>query len=254
MMRKVGALLTLVLLVSSCARGGDSGSQTRTVRVDYASDEFASYLLSYFPRRLTLRPGDSVVFKQTWTGEAHTVTMGTMVDRAFGVIGPLVDRFKRGEEVTDEEIDTPENEQALEPLPGFFFGESDVAQNGAQPCYLETGSPPKDAKQPCSQQTQPEFNGRQTYYNSGFIPYGGPRGNQFTVKLANDIKPGTYHYYCNVHGPPMSGKIHVKPAGSSIPPEDEVNEQAFAEIEREAARSAGRSSGSKRRVLSRERE
>lgn len=245
-MRKLGVFLVVTLVAAACGGREDSGAQTRTVRVDYASDEFASFLLSYFPRTVTMRPGDTVVFKQTWTGEPHTVTMGTIVDKAFKVFNPLVERFRKGEEVSDEEIAAPEVREAEEPLPGFFAGEDEVAQNGAQPCYLESGAPPKDPKQPCPQRAQPEFNGRQTYFNSGFIPYGGPRGNEFTVKLANDIRPGTYTYYCNVHGPPMSGRIRVRPAGSSIPSEDEVNEQAFKEIEEQA--------GPLRRVLERTQE
>lgn len=234
-MRKLGVVLIVALVASSCRGGSDSGPQTRTVRVDYASDEFASVLFAYFPLKVTVRPGDTVAFKQTWTGEPHTVTMGRMVDKAFKVFAPLIERFRKGEEVSDEEIESPPIKAASEPLPEFFAGEDELGQNAAQPCYLETGAPPKDPKQACAKRAQPEFNGRQTYYNSGFIPYGGPRGNQFTVKLARDIKPGTYTYYCNVHGPPMSGQIQVKPAGSSIPSEDEVNEEAFKQIERKAA-------------------
>lgn len=233
-MRKLGVLVAVALIASSCGGTDESGPQTRTVRVDYASDEFASALLLYFPLKVTLRPGDSVVFKQTWTGEPHTVTMGTLVDKAFQVFNPLVERFRKGEEVSDEEIEAPAVQEVSEPLPEFFAEGDAVAQNAAQPCYLETGTPPKDPKQPCEQRPQPEFNGRHSFYNSGFIPYGGPRGNEFTIKLAQDIKPGTYTYYCNVHGPPMSGQIEVKGAGSSIPSEDEVNEQAFQEIEEEA--------------------
>lgn len=235
-MRKLGVLLTMALVAASCGGAEDSGPQTRTVRVDYASDEFASALLSYFPIKVSLRPGDSVVFKQTWTGEPHTVTMGTMVDKAFKVFDPLVERFRQGEEVSEQEVETPAVREVSEPLPEFFTGnEGEVAQNGAQPCYLETGAPPQDPKQPCEQRPQPDFNGRQSYFNSGFIPYGGPKGNEFTIKLAKDIKPGTYTYYCNVHGPPMYGRIEVKRPGSSIPSEEEVNQQAFKEIEEQAA-------------------
>ena len=123
-----------------------------------------------------------------------------------------------------------------QPLPWMFGEEIDeVAQNGAQPCYLESGTPPTDPNTPCEQQTQPDFNGKQSFYNSGFIPYEGPRGNEFTVPLSDDIEPGTYFYYCNYHGPLMSGKIKVVGKGASIPSQSEVNRQARDEIERLAA-------------------
>ncbi len=43
---------------------------------------------------------------------------------------------------------------------------------------------------PRPQQEQPEFTGPQSYYNSGIIPYEGQQGNEYRVKLADDIEPG----------------------------------------------------------------
>ncbi|MEX0791267.1 MAG: hypothetical protein WD178_10870, partial [Actinomycetota bacterium] len=220
----------LLCLVAACG-GDDSGPQERIVRVDYSHDEFASYFLEYFPRELTLRPGDTAVFRQTWTGEPHSVTMGTLVDDLMVLVEPYIQAARQdGEPIPDEE--PPEVAEANEPLP-WMFGEGidQVAQNGAQPCYLESGTPPTDPDTPCEQQTQPDFNGRQSFYNSGFIPYEGAGGNEFKVPLADDIEPGTYFYYCNYHGPLMSGKITVVGEGASIPSQSEVNRQARDEIE-----------------------
>lgn len=231
---KAAAVGLLMCLLAACG-GDDSGPQERTVRVDYSHDEFASYFLEYFPREVTLRPGDTAVFKQTWTGEPHSVTMGTLVDDLMELVEPYIQANRvEGEPIPDEE--PAEVAEASEPLP-WMFGESieQVAQNGAQPCYLDSGTPPTDPNTPCEKKAQPDFNGRQSFYNSGFIPYEGPRGNEFRVPLSDDIEPGTYFYYCNYHGPLMSGKIKVVGEAASIPSQGEVNRQARDEIERMAA-------------------
>jgi len=234
-----GGLAAVAAAVLTACAGQASGPQTRQVLVDYVHDEVASSFLLYFPRDVTVRPGESVQFRQEWTGEAHSVTMGTMVDEMMSVITPLIDKY--GE--TPEEKVPPkvfkQFEKAVAPLP-WMFGESDevpVNQNAAQPCYLDTGGPPKKASKPCADadQEQPAFNGRQSYYNSGFIPYEGPQGNEFTVQLADDIDPGVYNYYCNLHGPFMAGTITVVEEGTAIPLQDDVSRQALREIDEAAA-------------------
>lgn len=236
--RFVTALLVTSLIASGCAKTNSAGSQTRIVLADHSLDEFATYLLEYFPRSVTVHPGDSVKFAQTWTGEAHTVTMGSYVDDMMKIFAPIVERIrKEGFEKVEADIGGDEFFEANFPgdkLPWFFAdsGES-VAQNAAQPCFLNQGGPPLDADTPCAKEKQRQvpFNGRQTYYNSGFIPFEGTRGNQYTVPIAKDAKPGTYFYYCNLHGPTMSGKIEVASRRQPIPSQDEVNRQAGAQIE-----------------------
>ncbi|MGH2705702.1 MAG: hypothetical protein ACRDJ4_11575 [Actinomycetota bacterium] len=232
-MRKLCLLALVALVATSCggSAGTSAGPQARTLRVDFSHDEFSSFFLAYFPRTMNLRPGDTAVFKQTWTGEPHSVTMGTLVDRMMAIANPFVEKFLAGQDLPDEE--PPELEEALKPLP-WMFDDNGPAQNAAQPCYLDEGTPPAESTQTCAKHPQPAFNGRQTYYNSGFIPYEGPGGNEFKVKLAEDIKPGTYFYYCNFHGPVMSGKVIVGPTGTNIPTQDEVNKGARDEIERMA--------------------
>ena len=79
-MRKITvAVVALALIASACA----SGTSERTVLVDYTHDEFASFFLFNFPKRIEVTPGTEIVFKQTWTGEPHTVTAGTSVDKAL---------------------------------------------------------------------------------------------------------------------------------------------------------------------------
>ena len=240
--RLLWGLLGLAAAVTAAACGaagsGEEG-ETRQVLVDYVHDEVASSFLSYFPRDVKLHPGDTVVFQQEWTGEPHSVTMGRMVDEMMSVVGPLIEEYgdKPEEEVPPGVFKA--FEKAVAPLPwmlddgGSFVT---VNQNAGQPCYRDKGGPPKDPKKPCddADQQQPPFNGRQSYYNSGFIPYEGPQGNQFTVQLADDIEPGTYNYYCNLHGPFQSGAITVVDADEPIPSQEEVSRQARAEIEAQA--------------------
>jgi plastocyanin len=219
-------LAVVALVASGCARSDPSEPQSRTVLVDYDHDEFAGAFLTYFPQIVTARPGDILDFKQAWTGEAHTVTMGTLVDKA---VAPVRELIKRNE-VPDEP--PPEIEEALAPLPFMIQEDGVVNQVAGQPCYLDEGLPPTDPATPCPKTPQPAFNGRQAYFNSGFIPYEGEQGNQFKMKLADDIAPGTYNYYCNLHGPLMSGEIVVEPKGSEIPSQSSVDRAARAEIQK----------------------
>jgi plastocyanin len=236
----------------------------------------------------------SLNFRQTWTGEPHTVTGGTLVDEAIrsdllkfveafenlagsGVPLPnpdgevpegttvadvieLVEEsdesadrtnfleayealiededFPTREEANDvsfvefvEEID-PKIEEAFSSLPFAFNEETGgLAQNVGQPCFLGEGRPPEDPDEPCDEQDQPEFDGTQTYFSSGIIPYEGAQGNTFNVKLADDIDPGTYNFYCAVHGFLQSTEVEVRPEGSDIPSQEEVNQQVAREID-----------------------
>ena len=213
------ALLCVVVAVFSlglaaCGGSSSSSAQSRTVQVDGTSDKFNAAFLQFFPQRVTVHPGDTVDFHENWTGEPHTVTMGTLAEaglKAAQAAGP------NGE--------TPPEMAKLPTL--LPEGPGDANQNAAQPCYLTTGEPPSDTKTACSkdQQTQPDFTGAQTYYNSGFLP----EGDTFKVKLSSDIKPGTYSYYCNLHGPEMSGSIVVVNKDRSIPSADTNDKAAEAE-------------------------
>jgi len=224
-MRKVLlCVLAAAIAVGVAACGSNnksSGAQSRTVQVDGTSDKFNSAFLEYFPKRVTVHPGDTVDFHENWTGEPHTVTMGTLVEAALKDVKAIP---------KDQQQSAPPP-PSLAKLPTLLpQGPGDANQNGAQPCFLTTGEPPSDPHTACSkdQQTQPDFTGAQTYYNSGFLP----EGETFKVKLSADAKPGTYSFYCNLHGPDMSGSIVVVDKDRSIPSAD-VNDKA-AEAEKAA--------------------
>lgn len=222
-----------IVLATACSEGDDD---TREVLVDYVHDEVASSFLYYFPADVTVHPGDTVRFRQQWTGEPHSVTMGTLVDEMVGGFRPLYERWKDTPfpDIPPEVIEQADELEGRLPfmLPDDFNG-GPVNQNVAQPCFLDAGEPPEDPMTPCApeDQEQPVFNGRQTYYNSGFIDYRGDGGNVFEVELAEDIAPGTYFYYCNFHGIIQNGSITVAPADEEIPSPDDVARQAVAEID-----------------------
>lgn len=234
------AAVVLVVLVAAgglaaCGSASAAGAQTRKVLVDYNNDEFAVSVLEYYPKKLTIRPGDTVEFEQKWTGEPHSVTMGRVVDDN---IAPLVDLFERVLADPDNfPRDEPEEFAVFEEALPYAFGEDGLAQNTAQPCYVTEaeydGSYPGDEDTPCENTRQPVFSNDYAIYNSGLIPFEGVKGNSFEVELADDLEPGTYSFYCNVHGPLQYGQLDVVAPGSDIPSAGEVAKQARRQAERD---------------------
>ena len=232
-MRKLAVTGIIVgFIASSCVGGGN----TRTVLVDFQHEQFASSFLRYFPDTITVHPGDTVVFRQTWSGEPHSVTMGTYADRWAKMLSPYFKLFAKGgyAALPPEE---PKDIKAFEDryLTDMFDDQTNKPnQNGAQPCFLARGTAPRNHNKPCSkaQQEKPDFTGRQTYYNSGFIPYEGPSGDTYTVKISANAKPGRHFFYCNFHGPFMSGWLTIAPKSKKIASQTAVNEAARKEIDK----------------------
>jgi plastocyanin len=229
-MRKLIAVgAGLLLAATACAGGG--GAPT-TILVDYSHDEFASFVAENFPREVSVHPGAELVFKQTWTGEPHTVTGGTLTDELMTLVEPYILKSLRGEEIPDE---APKPIAKLEEkLPMSYYEDEDSTdfnQSAAVPCYLEDEAPPTNGE-PCkpADREQPVFTGTQRYYNSGLIPYEGAQGNEYRVKLADDIAPGAYWFYCNVHGEFQSTKVVVKPSTQKVDSAAAVNRRAQQEI------------------------
>src|SRR5262245_47020931 len=98
--------VAVLLVATACA----SGPAPRTIFVDFASNDFNSMFLRFFPTRIQAHPGDVLSFRQVWTGEAHTVTGGTIADD----VGALVEQVtgKSGEIAPFEY--TPEIGRVLE--------------------------------------------------------------------------------------------------------------------------------------------
>ena len=293
MSRLIVAILAIALLSGGCT----GGPNTRTVLVDYSHDEFASFMAAYFPRHLTAAAGDTVVFKQTWTGEPHTVTGGTLVNEMMGKslnlmlfsqnyhallargvkfnldvifqkqpdakwadslgaveqssVEPFRTRFLAAYDgLVDQGVPIPPRGKRSDVTNGEVvkifdkefpkLGETKIGelpdardvQNARQPCFLTQGGPPKDPDKLCTsaQRRQPVFDGKASYYNSGLIRYEGARGNTFRVKLATDIAPGRYFFYCAWHGPEMFTEVDVRAKGSDIPSEESVDRRSREEI------------------------
>jgi plastocyanin len=224
--RRSAPVLGLVLLTATtafaCTSGGGSGRQ---VLVDYNNPDFANIAIAYFPDTVNVHPGDSVHFKQAWNGEPHSVTLGGLVDQGLDIVNPLLPQLN-GNGPPSPEVQA-QFDAAFKNLPFMQNDKHEIVQAVAQPCYLDVGTLPTDIKKPCAKRAQPVFNGKQAYYSSGFIPYAGNNGNSFDVKLASDIRPGTYHYYCSFHGPVMQGRIIVKPKGTPIPTQGAVDRAAL---------------------------
>lgn len=184
-----------------------SGPMTVGVQVDGKTPSFNGTFTAYFPNEVKVHPGDTVSFKSNFTGEPHTVTMGTLVDTG------LPKALAAGPNATDE---PPELKKIPDLLPR---GPGDASQTSGQPCFLASGDPPTgDAACAKAQQIQPDFDGTQTYYNSGFLP----DQATFVVKLSKNIKPGTYNYFCALHREGMTGKITVVAENQSVPGPDQV--------------------------------
>lgn len=286
--RALATAVVLVLIAAGCG-GGDEDFATRRVLVDHSSDEFATFALLNFPDKVTVRQGDAVEFKQTWTGEPHTVTGGTSVTDTLRSGAHWVDFFEAFEEMLSAGVELPDPENPgdatvgdfaeaflgaedeavrekgvtsyealaeendlppLDPssttpfavlveavetksdeffsgLPPAFDDEDQLAQNVSQPCYLDEGTPPEDPSEPCDEddQEQPRFNGRQSYYNSGVIPYEGDRSNTFTIRIAEDAEVGSFLFYCAVHGLSQQSEVEIVEAGAEIPSQSEVNRE-----------------------------
>ena len=224
-MKRVLVLVVAIagLVLPACS-GSSSGGSTRTVLGDFNYDQFATSIMGYFPRVTEVHPGDKVVFKQAWTGEAHTVTFGTLVKPLSDIMTPYLTGAKP---VPEQE--PPGLEDASNKLPSLF-GEKDANQTAAQPCFLASGALPPDGKA-CPRLAQPDFKGTEPFYSSGFIPYEGNNGNKFQMTLASSIKPGDYYFYCLLHGPAMGGVLRVKPSSDKVPSQSAVNATARQQLD-----------------------
>jgi plastocyanin len=235
------------------ATGAGAHGAERTVLVDYQHDQFASSFVQFYPKQVAVHPGDTVTFRQTWTGEPHSVTMGTLVDDLFEV-APKVEQYDSPEDARAGGLDEATIAQAVavfSKVPSMTAEGFTIFQGGAEPCFVEDEadvpefspggeSPDPKAKCPTLGKAQPAFTGRQALYNSGFIPYQGAKGNSFELPIAADAKPGTYHYFCNYHWVGMSGTVEVVAKDADIPSGQAVRLQAQKEIAADAKAAIGK--------------
>jgi plastocyanin len=224
LIRKAFVLIAaLALLGAACGSsdnesdsGGDGGSSSNavTVEVDGKAEGFHAGFLAYFPKAVTVHAGDTVDFHNNYSGEPHTVTFGTLADAALAA-----------SEGADENGPPPD---AVAKMPQLLpEGPGDTDPAAANECLIATGSLPLSGDD-CDA-TDTAFDGKQAFYNSGFLA---PDVEDWKLELADDIAPGTYGYYCLLHGTHMSGTIEVVADDTDIPSADEV--AATATEERDA--------------------
>lgn len=203
--------------------GEVGGPQTLTVQVDGDGDGFDAVMFGYFPDEVTAHAGDTLRFKLEDTGEPHTVSAGdplqAIADFITDFCGP--EGFDAPKCAEDAEI-PPDIEEQFNTLSEAFpsmlpEGPGDANQGPANPCFLETGEMALDTA--CPKVSQPDFNGKQAFYSSGWM--GG--SEDFVMTLADDIAPGTYTFMCLLHGPEMIETITVVDDAADADTSDEVD-------------------------------
>jgi plastocyanin len=233
--RFASQLATLALLGVACGGGGNDGARTSpeaeaataaetggqafTIEVDGKADGFSVGFSAFFPDRLTVHPGDTVTVKlNSVSGQPHTAGLGTLVDTAVAKLGQL------GPQAS---LAAQENSPEMLRLPDAYphevtGGPQDANQSAAQPCFLDTGIPPLSltgGAPACPRRDQPEFNGTQSFYNSGVLK---DAGDAFTVPFAKTTKPGAYSLMCMLHRSAGTGQITVVSSDQPIPSPEEA--------------------------------
>jgi plastocyanin len=180
-------------------------AQTFTVNVDGHNPKADEAFIAYYPSTVRVHAGDTVVFHAVGNGEPHTVTFGTPIQTLLDAVAKLSPQQLQGQppkSIIRLDAKVP---QLLPQGPG------DAVQASANPCFVNSGSPP--AKGVCAKVAQPDFTGKESFYNSGWLG----SNAKFTVHLASGIAPGTYRFMCLLHREGMTGKIVVVPASTSVP-------------------------------------
>lgn len=188
-----------------------TGPQSYTVVVDGPSTLGAENFVlgTYFPKTVSVRPGDTVTFDNRSSNDVHTVSFGVKPDRSD------------------------------QPAVILKSGSENPAVFG--PCFLTTPVKPDLTSCPPPTAGTPEFNG-QGYWNSGVLlptalpPEAGPK--TVAVKLAADLAPGPYTVFCLLH-PFMESTLKVVASDAERQSPAEVSSVADKELGQAKAAAAG---------------
>jgi plastocyanin len=180
------------------------GAQTFTVNVDGHNPKVNEAFIAYYPSTVHVHAGDTIVFHEVGNGEPHTVALGSLTNNVLTAFEKLTPKQKAG---TPPKSFVRLDATVPQLLPQ---GPGDAIQSGANPCFV-TGTPP--AKAACPKVAQPDFDGTQSFYNSGWLN----SNAKFTVHLSSGIAPGTYRFMCLLHREGMTGKVVVVPSSTSVP-------------------------------------
>jgi plastocyanin len=232
------ALAVIGVVAATACKSSGTKAQVFGVQVDGKASGFAATFAAYFPNDVQAHPGDTVQFTSVFSGEPHTVTLGKDVDDIFALFakacpnGGVHDpNCQNGPPAQYADQANAANAKLPQLLPN---GPGDAVQAAAQPCFLATGDAPSDGKACTAAQMQPQpaFDGTQTYYNSGYLP----DQAVFSVKLAANIAPGTYNYYCLLHREGMAGTITVVAKSTKVPTPAEATKKGTDELAALAAK------------------
>ncbi len=178
--------------------------------------------LAYYPKAVSVHPGDTVEFALADSGEPHTVALGALVDKAAAAVKALPPHSDPPPAVLAE----------LKKVPDLLpQGPGDAVQAGANPCYQATGLP--GTKDACPVKAG-DFTGTESLVSSGWM---GP-DTPFALKISENAKPGTYTYFCQLHGPSMSATLTIVDKAATIPTAAEVEATALAELKADSAKLA----------------
>lgn len=212
--RKTSAALgVLALIAAGCGRDSGTttvnddgdGAQTVKVSVDHTTKDFPTSSFAYYPSKVTLHPGDTIDFVGSFTGTEHTVSSGTLLDKAN----------KIQEELGDEGEPNADQQKVLDQVPltfdeevtpqQFDDGANVFVQAGMQPCFADKAEE-ITTREACPNPDQPaSFTGKDLIYSSGFVE----DQQVFSVTLDDALPLGEYLFFCLVHGPEMSTEVTV---------------------------------------------
>ena len=162
------------------------------------------FVTSFYPKDLSVHPGDTVSISVNDSGEPHTLALGTLIDAAAVPYAKLTPKQKEGE--LPKALDA-----AFKKIPELLpQGPGDAIQAGAQPCFQATGLP--STKAACAVKTG-EFSGSEALVGSGWLD---PNA-AFSLKISDAATPGTYNFFCQLHGPDMGGTLTVAAKATTIP-------------------------------------
>jgi plastocyanin len=198
-----------------------AASQTYKVLVDGHTADNSAAFIAFFPKKVQVHPGDTVVFHSMYSGEPHTVALGTAVNVGLAKVEAIL---KKNPHALDNAPPPAEFLKIPQLLPQ---GPGDAIQAGAQPCVVAAGAaiPTKNA---CATQKLAEFDGTQQLDTSGWLG----TDSDFSITFAKTTPPGSYRFMCQLHGPEMTGQVDV------VAPTAPVKEPAAVEAEGVAARDA----------------
>jgi plastocyanin len=232
----VVAVAALVLTAAACGSSDSgkkkttgSGPQTYTVETDLNRADLnlpvTEFATAFYPKAVSVHPGDSVSFKLNNSGEPHTAALGSLIDGVAVPYSKLTPAQKQGDP-------PPAIEAAGKKVPQLLpDGPGDAIQAAAQPCYQATGLPPtKDA---CAVHTG-DFTGSEALVSSGWLDENAP----WTLKVSASAKPGTYNFFCQLHGPDMGGTLTVVDKATTVKSPSEVAAEATTELKADAAKLA----------------